>query len=50
LATIRFRNGIELNRRTLEAFLQFGFEQGVCHPQVTVDELFPSQLQASFKV
>jgi 4,5-dihydroxyphthalate decarboxylase len=45
-----FPYGIEPNRRTLEAFLQFGYEQGVCHRQVSVDELFPPQLQASFKV
>lgn len=42
--------GIEANRRTLEAFLQFAFEQGVCHRRVSVEELFPKEVQASFKV
>jgi len=42
--------GVAPNRRTLEAFLQFAFEQGVCHRRVTVEELFPEQLAASYKV
>ncbi len=42
--------GVEPNRRTLEAFLGFAHEQGVCHRRLAVDELFPAQLAASYKV
>jgi 4,5-dihydroxyphthalate decarboxylase len=42
--------GIEPNRRTLEAFLAFAHEQGVCHRRVAVEELFAPQLRASFRV
>jgi 4,5-dihydroxyphthalate decarboxylase len=42
--------GIEPNRVTLEAFLRFAFEQGVCHRQLAVEELFPKQVQSSVKV
>lgn len=42
--------GIEPNRPTLEAFLQFASEQGVCHRRLAVAELFPAQVQAFHKV
>ena len=42
--------GIEPNRPTLEAFLRFAHEQGVCHRPVAVDELFPPELKSVFKV
>ena len=42
--------GIEPNRRTLEAFLAFAHEQGVCHRRVAVEELFAPQLQSSYRV
>jgi len=42
--------GIEANRRTLDAFLQYGFEQGVCRRRLQPEELFPPQMQKSFKV
>ena len=45
-----FPYGLEPNRRTLEAFTQFAFEQGVAHRKVSPDELFPPQVLASFKV
>lgn len=45
-----FPYGVEPNRTTLEAFLQYGFEQGVCHRKVAVEELFPEEVQAEFKV
>jgi 4,5-dihydroxyphthalate decarboxylase len=45
-----FPYGVEANRTTLEAFLQYGFEQGVCHRKVAVEELFPEEVLASFKV
>lgn len=42
--------GGAINRATLEAFLKFGFEQGVCHRQLELEELFPRQVLASYKV
>jgi 4,5-dihydroxyphthalate decarboxylase len=42
--------GLEGNRKTLQAFVDFAFEQGVCHRPVTLEELFPRQVLASFKV
>ena len=42
--------GIENNRRTLEAFLQYCAEQGVTQRAVFVDELFPHELSKTFKV
>ena len=42
--------GVEANRTTLDAFLQYAFEQGVCHRRLTPEELFPPQVQKSFKV
>ena len=42
--------GIEPNRRTLEAFLGFAAEQGVCHRKLTPEELFPPEVQSTVKV
>lgn len=42
--------GLEANRTTLTAFLQYGYEQGVFHRQLTPEELFPARVQQSFKV
>jgi 4,5-dihydroxyphthalate decarboxylase len=42
--------GIERNRKTIEAFLRFAHEQGVCHRRLQVEELFPKQVLSSFKV
>lgn len=42
--------GLEPNRRTLEAFLQYAFEQGICHRSLEVDELFPDSFRSSFRV
>lgn len=42
--------GKEENRQTLEAFLGYAYEQGVCHDQVPVDELFPEATNKIFKV
>jgi 4,5-dihydroxyphthalate decarboxylase len=39
--------GVEANRITLEAFCRYAFEQGVCHRQLTVEELFPESVQSS---
>jgi len=45
-----FPYGIEPNRRTLEAFLQFAHEQGVCHRRLAPEELFPREVQAAHRV
>ena len=42
--------GIEGSRKTLEAFTQYAFEQGVCHRKVAVDEMFAPEVLASFRV
>lgn len=42
--------GVEPNRNTLEAFLRYAHEQGVCHRRVAVAELFPIEVQSSFRV
>ena len=43
-----FPYGVEPNRVTLEAFLAYAHEQGVCHRLVAVDELFPETVRAQF--
>jgi 4,5-dihydroxyphthalate decarboxylase len=42
--------GIAKNRTTLEAFLRFGYEQGVCHRLLAPEDLFPPEVQTTFKV
>lgn len=42
--------GTEPNRATLEAFLGYAHEQGVCARRLSVDELFVPQVQHSFKI
>lgn len=42
--------GIEPNRVTIQSFIDFAYEQGVCHRRLTVEELFPKEVQSSFKV
>jgi 4,5-dihydroxyphthalate decarboxylase len=42
--------GIEPNRRTLDAFLQFSHEQGVTSRKLQIEELFPRELSAFAKV
>jgi 4,5-dihydroxyphthalate decarboxylase len=42
--------GIDKNRTTIDAFLQFAFAQGVCHRKLSASELFPNQVQSSAKV
>ena len=42
--------GIEPNRRTLEAFLQFAFEQGLCRRRLTPEALFVPEVQSRVKV
>ena len=45
-----FPYGLEKNHTTLDAFLQYAHEQGVCHKRLSPEELFPKQVLASFKV
>ena len=45
-----FPYGVEKNRTTLEAFLQYGYEQGVCQRKVEIEELFPPEVMAEFRV
>jgi len=42
--------GIEPNRTTLEAFLRYAHEQGVCHRLLTPETLFPREVQTRYKV
>jgi 4,5-dihydroxyphthalate decarboxylase len=42
--------GIAANRTTLAAFLRFGYEQGVCHTLLEPEDLFPPEVQTTFKV
>ncbi len=42
--------GIEVNRRTLEAFCRFSFNQGVASRHVEVGELFPREVHKSFRI
>ena len=42
--------GLEPNRRTLEAFLQYAWEQGVCHRRLAPEELFPEQVLSTARV
>ena len=42
--------GIEANRPTLEAFLQFAYEQGVCHRLMKPEEIFPPQTHQAVRV
>ncbi len=42
--------GVEANRTTLDTFLRYAFEQGVCRRQVTTETLFPPELQQTFKI
>lgn len=42
--------GLEANRPTLEAFLQFAYEQGVCHRLMKPEEIFPPQTHHAVRV
>ena len=42
--------GIAPNRVTLDAFLQYAFEQGVCHRRLTPEALFPREVTEKYKV
>ena len=42
--------GVAPNRATLELFLRYAFEQGVCRRPLTVDALFPPEVQETFRI
>ena len=45
-----FPYGIEPNRRTLDAFLEFAHEQGICRRRLEPEALFPPQVGAAYKI
>jgi len=42
--------GIDPNRRTLDAFLQYAHEQGVCHRRLGIEDLFPENVRSRVRV
>ena len=42
--------GLEANRATLEAFVQYGWEHGICKRRLKADELFAPETLESFKI
>jgi 4,5-dihydroxyphthalate decarboxylase len=42
--------GLEPNRRTLDAFLQYGYEQGVCKRRLKIEELFAPETLERAKI
>jgi 4,5-dihydroxyphthalate decarboxylase len=42
--------GVDANRTTLEAFLQYAHEQGVCHRRLAPEDLFPEQVLSRVRV
>jgi len=42
--------GIKANRRTLEAFLEFGLEQGVLATHLDVENLFASAVEDTYRI
>lgn len=42
-----FPFGIEPNRKTLEAFLQYAYEQGIAHRHARPEEIFPEGIEVS---
>ncbi|MEE8438624.1 MAG: ABC transporter substrate-binding protein [Micropepsaceae bacterium] len=45
-----FPYGVEPNRKTLEAFLRWAFEQGVCSRHLKVEDIFPPQMFGEHRV
>jgi len=42
--------GVEANRKTIEIFLRYSFEQGLTAKQLKADELFPRETLETFYV
>lgn len=45
-----FPYGIEANRKTLELFLQYAYEQGLAHRLVKPEDIFPADIEMLVKV
>ena len=45
-----FPYGIEPNRATLDTFLRYAFEQGVCHRPLDAEAIFPDEVRARFRI
>jgi len=42
--------GVAANRTTLDAFLQYAFEQGTCHRRLQADEIFAEEALAQIRI
>lgn len=42
--------GLEPNRKALEAFVQYCYEQGVAHRKVAIEELYPESVRSLYEV
>jgi 4,5-dihydroxyphthalate decarboxylase len=42
--------GVAPNRTTLDLFLRYAFEQGVCRPPLSLETLFPPEVQETFRI
>lgn len=42
--------GVKNNLTTLNAFLEFAYEQGVCHRKLEIEELFPKTMLSEFRI
>jgi 4,5-dihydroxyphthalate decarboxylase len=45
-----FPYGVEPNRRTLERFLSYALEQGICEHPLRVEDLFPPQVREEYRI
>ncbi len=45
-----FPYGIEANRKTLDTFLQYAYEQGIAHRRVRAEDIFPPDIEIAVKV
>ena len=45
-----FPYGLDANRKTLEAFLLYCYEQGVCARHLAPEDLFPAEVQSRYAV
>lgn len=50
LGTDPWPYGLEPNRTTIEAFLRYSYEQGICERQLTPEELFPKAVLRTYRV
>jgi 4,5-dihydroxyphthalate decarboxylase len=45
-----FPYGVAANQRTLERFLSYALEQGICPRPLRVEELFPPQVREQYRI